>query len=97
MGLNCMHLRLHVVRPVLARLRLSGLAAENLVLGIAAHESGGFHHLRQLADGPALGLYQCEPATHHDLFANFLRYQADLYSAALALRASWPDPDTQLV
>ena len=53
-------------------------------------------HLRQLEDGPAIGLYQCEPATHHDLFLNFLRYQADLYSAALALRASWPDPDSQL-
>lgn len=96
MGLSCWQLRLHVVRPTLQKLRLWSPAAENLVLGTAAHESGGFQYVRQLGDGPALGLWQIEPKTHEDLFARFLRFHADLRSAALDLRASWPDPDAQL-
>ena len=41
-------------------------AAENLVLGTAIQESN-LTHLIQLGGGPALGLYQMEPATHDDL------------------------------
>lgn len=103
MGLSCFHLRLHVVRPTLQYLNLWSAAAENLVLGTAAHESGGFQYLDQVTGkgdatiGPAYGLYQIEPATHRDLFANFLRFHADLQSKALNLRAIAPEADEQLV
>lgn len=102
MGLDCMQLRLHVVRPTLQKLRLWSMAAENLVLGTAAHESAGFRFLDQITGphdamlGPAYGIYQIEPATHADLFENFLRFHADLWNLALDMRAHWPDPTTQL-
>ena len=40
-------------------------AAVRLLLMIAAHESGGFMYVRQVR-GPALGLFQMEPATYTD-------------------------------
>ncbi len=52
-------------------------AAENLVLGTAAHESGGFVHRVQigaqgLGTGPARGLFQMEQATFRDLYGRYL-------------------------
>ena len=41
-------------------------AAIRLLEMIAAHESGGFTYSRQLG-GPALSLFQIEPATYRDL------------------------------
>jgi hypothetical protein len=96
MGLSCWQLRLHVVRPTLQKIGLWSMAAEAMVIATAAHESGGFQFIRQLGGGPGRGLWQIEPRTHEDLFVNFLRFHADLRSAALTLRASWPDPDAQL-
>jgi hypothetical protein len=61
-------LRTLVVRPTLDALGMGGAAAENLILGTGLVESG-FRHLAQMG-GPALGVYQCEPATYDDI----LRY-----------------------
>lgn len=66
--MNILHLRALIVRPTLDALHMGGEAAENLILGTGLVESG-FHHLRQTR-GPALGVYQCEPATYRDI----LRY-----------------------
>lgn len=56
-----------VVRPSLAALGLpGGEAAERLVMGTAAHESGGFRYIHQVGGGPALSLWQIEPATAED-------------------------------
>jgi len=41
-------------------------SAVRLLCMIAAHESGDFHYVRQLR-GPALSLFQIEPATFTDL------------------------------
>ena len=67
-----------VVRPTLESMELlwpgaSREAAVNLLVGIAAHEStiGGKTHLKQVR-GPALGIYQIEPATHADTWDNYL-------------------------
>lgn len=67
----------HVIRPTLTRMGMAGPAAEQLVLGTAIQESLGGYYLRQLY-GPALGIYQMEPATHDDLIVNFLRYRRGL-------------------
>lgn len=66
-----------IVRPVLQALDAYSDAAEALLLGTAAQESR-FVYLRQLGGGPALGLYQMEPATHDDIWNNYLRYRNDL-------------------
>jgi len=60
------------VRPALSALGApwSSEAAERLVLGTAAVESG-FRRLRQNR-GPALSLWQIEPVTYRDLVGRFL-------------------------
>jgi hypothetical protein len=47
-------------------------SAENLLMGTAAQESHLGHYIKQVGKGPALGIYQCEPATHQDVY-NYLR------------------------
>lgn len=74
--MNLDHLRDLVIRPTLKHLELWSPAAENLVLGTALVESKA-EYLRQI-QGPALGLWQMEPATHDDIHENYLRYQRDL-------------------
>lgn len=77
--LNVSHVRA-MVRSVLLYLEPEiphSVAAEELVLGTAIQESG-LQHLRQLGNGPALGLWQCEPVTHDDLWDNYLAYQTAL-------------------
>jgi hypothetical protein len=75
-GLDVEQLRLHIVRPVLNRLDLWSVNAESLVLGTALHESHA-RYVRQIK-GPAMGIYQMEPATHYDLHRNFLRFNTPL-------------------
>jgi hypothetical protein len=61
--------------------------------------AGGFAEARGSAEasGPALGVYQIEPATHRDVLANFLEYRLGLAQRVRELRAREPDPDEQLV
>lgn len=53
-------------------------AAVNLLIGTVAQEStvGGITRLKQIK-GPALGIYQIEPATHKDLWDNYLLTRPD--------------------
>jgi len=48
--------------------------AEELLLMLAAHESGLGRHLHQIG-GPALGLYGMEPATEADIWASYIAYR----------------------
>lgn len=72
-GIDARQLLELAVRPALRALgpRWSTVAAEQLVLGTAAQESG-LVYLRQLGTGPALGLWQMEPATFRWLRDGFL-------------------------
>ncbi|WP_040509081.1 hypothetical protein [Gluconobacter morbifer] len=72
-GLDVGQLKHLVVEPALAALGLGGEAAANLLTGTALAESRG-RYVQQLGGGPALGLWQMEPATHDDCWENFLRY-----------------------
>lgn len=76
-----------VIRPALEALHLWSEGAEELVLGTALQESG-LRYLKQLNDGPALGLWQMEPATHDDLWLNFLSYRPELAERIKALCAA---------
>ena len=68
-----------VIRPVLTALGLDQdvSGATELLLGTALQESGLAHRV-QLGGGPARGLFQMEPNTHDDIWANFLRFRAPL-------------------
>jgi hypothetical protein len=84
-----------VIVPTLTRLNLDSQVARELLLGTALQESG-LNHLVQEGGGPARGLFQVEPATHADVWANYLHYRPELLQAVLALTAPWPDRDAQL-
>ncbi len=62
-----------VVSPTLKEIGLHSDAAEQLVIGTIYQESRG-EYLKQLGNGPALGLIQMEPATHDDIWRNYLVY-----------------------
>jgi hypothetical protein len=88
-GLNPGQFRARIVRPTLRAIGLWSDSAEALVLGTAIHESG----LRYLAQsgGPALGLYQIEPATHRDIWENYLAYRPPLARLVQSLAATRTD------
>ncbi|QDP58373.1 MAG: hypothetical protein Unbinned664contig1000_54 [Prokaryotic dsDNA virus sp.] len=76
--INPKQLRINVIRPVLQSIGLWSQAAENLLLGTAAQESGMGQYLVQLGNGPARGIFQMEPATLEDIEINYLGYRNDL-------------------
>lgn len=80
-GIKPSHLRGCIVRPTIEYLGLWSPAAQELLMGTAAQESACGRYLRQLSHGPALGIYQMEPATHDDIHINFLRYHPALQKA----------------
>lgn len=73
------HLRQYVIRPVLRHLALPNPdVAEELLILTAAHESRCGYFLHQVK-GPAIGIYQMEPATHNDIW-KYLRSNPSLES-----------------
>ena len=94
--LNITQFRSNVVRPTLEAIGAHGAAAENLVLGTALQESN-LHYLRQLNDGPARGIYQMEPATHDDIWDNYLEYRPEPRSRIEAFLAPNQDRVSQLI
>jgi len=88
--------RRHVIRPSLIRLRLHSPAAEALLLGTAIAESG-LSALVQTGGGPALGVYQIEPATHADIWRNYLAFRPVLAARVLSLAAAGVGAPGQLV
>lgn len=92
------HLVTEVIRPALKRLDAHSVAAEMLVLGTACQESRCGQYLKQLGDGPALGIFQMEPATHRDIWENFLAWKLKLKDKLYSLippaaqQAGPPDP-----
>jgi hypothetical protein len=70
------HFRVYIIRPALQVMGMASEAAENLMLGTAIVESN-LTWLKQGGKGPALGLFQMEPATHQDLWDNYLNFHDD--------------------
>lgn len=55
--------------------------AVELLMGTCATESLMGKYNQQLGGGPALGIFQMEPATMVDIFDNYLKYKPDLIKA----------------
>lgn len=81
-GIDAAQLRDLIIRPTLESLGMYSKAAEQLVLGTACHESECGQWLKQIR-GPALGIYQMEPATHGDIINNWLVHNAALYERVM--------------
>ncbi len=67
----------HVVRPTLEHLAvveagIGGLASEQLMMGTVIAESG-LSALAQIGGGPALSMFQIEPATFKDIYYRYLQ------------------------
>ena len=80
MTINAKQFRELIVRPTLKYLEPEipySTEAEDLLVMTAAHESHLGTYLKQV-NGPALGVYQMEPATHSDIWENFLEYRDKL-------------------
>ena len=78
--------RMRVVRPTLQKLDSEiqySLAAANLLIGTALHESKLYSLAQQ--GGPALGFWQMEPATYDDLWRNFINNRPMLRGALIGL------------
>lgn len=90
MSLDVAQFRAEVVRPTLRILgpEFGGEWAEHLLLGTAAVESG-FRALRQYGGGPAVGLFQMEPATYTDCFVNYLDFRDELRFLVLSLSSRY--------
>lgn len=82
--MDASHLRAYVILPTLKALDLWSPAVETLLVGTAAHESAMGKYLHQIK-GPALGIYQIEPLTHFDVWANFLKYRTGLRDKVLGM------------
>ena len=59
-----------LIERVLREIKAHSEAAVNLLMGTAAVESRFGTYLRQIK-GPALGVFQMEPATEEDIWCNF--------------------------
>lgn len=71
-GIKPDHFRKHVIRPVLQRMGMWSPAAEDLLIGTAAQESGLGYRLQQMGKGPAVGVFQMEPATAKDTIFRYI-------------------------
>ncbi len=82
----------YVVRPSLESIDLWSEAAERLLLGTALTESG-LTWLRQRGGGPGRGLFQIEPATHVDIWRNYLAFRPMLALRVARLAGALPRRD----
>lgn len=67
-----------IIKYTLEYIGLYSPAAEDLIMGTIAQESHLGTYIKQLGRGPALGLVQMEPATHNDIWNNYLKYKPEL-------------------
>lgn len=75
--INCSQFRSYIIEPVLSKLQIYSKEAEELLVFTCAVESLGGTYIMQVK-GPALGIYQMEPSTHHDIWVNYIRTNSRL-------------------
>jgi len=64
-----------LIKEVLEKMDMYSKDAEYLLIGTCAQESRMGTFLKQVGGGPALGIFQMEPATERDVWENFLSYK----------------------
>ncbi len=74
-----------LITDVLLELDLYSADACELLMLTAAQESHLGHYLKQVGEGPAKGIFQCEVATEKDIHTNFLRFKPELKKRVAAL------------
>src|SRR5699024_8406520 len=99
MGIDHGQLREYVIRPVLEKMGVYTKAGEELLVLTAATESLGGTYIHQVGGGPALGIYQMEPASYWDLWTNYLDYNYWLVERIQQVcpTAGNDDSDTEMI
>lgn len=87
---QAIHFRDNSIVPALDFIGLNSDAAVELLLGTALQESRLLYR-KQLRGGPARGFFQMEPATHDDIWNNYLRYHKTLAASVIGLLDSPKD------
>ncbi len=77
-GLDIPQLRKFVIEPTLKSVQLWSQSSEILITGTGMIESR-FEYVRQIGGGPAVSLFEIEPATYDDL-ALRVQYKPELYA-----------------
>ena len=97
--MNAKQFRELVIRTVLNQMAEDDIPfsgqAEDLLVMIAAHESHLGTYLKQVS-GPALGPYQHEPDSLHDLYKNYLRFRFPLEELLSEFTAPGLTPEENL-
>lgn len=75
--LNINQFRELIIKSTLNDLMLYSKDAEELLVFTCANESDGGTFIHQV-NGPALGIFQMEPATHNDLWENYIKSNGKL-------------------
>ena len=87
----------YIIVPVLDHLGMDSLSARLLILGTALIESD-LSSIRQRGGGPAMGLWQMEPNTHDDIWANWLVVKPDITRRVTELmNVRWPIGASQMM
>lgn len=89
--INPAQLRELIIRPVLLELAPEipySIAAENLIIGTGAVESE-FRFVKQHPTGPALGIFQMEPATFRWLWDDWLENRPAMKQKFLDIVGAW--------
>jgi len=73
-----------LIAETLKEINMYSPAAVNLLMGTASQESHFGTYLRQI-EGPALGIFQMEPATHDDIWKNYIGYRQKISETILKL------------
>jgi hypothetical protein len=89
-------IRAKIIAPSLREIGLWSNEAEALIYATALVETG-FNHIAQLS-GPALGFYQCEPATYESILL-YLKTKPDLAKKILGAiyRSEFPQDASVLM
>ena len=77
--INTKQLREYVITPALSKLNAYSKDAEELLVFTCAVETNGGEYLKQIG-GPAVGIYQCEPATYTDIWRNYIVHHSRFVS-----------------
>ena len=85
MSINIEQFKQSVIQPTLIQLGMHSQSAMQLLLGTMATESHFGEYLRQVGGGPALGVYQMEPATHDDIVHNYIRHRQSIRQLLVSL------------
>lgn len=81
-----------IIVPTLKDLNQYSESAVELLLFTCAVESDGGKYLKQI-EGPALGIYQMEPATYNDIWQNYIKTRTELLLILLSSFSVYSMPD----